>query len=359
MRVATLNTSLTRDSAGQLASDLSAPGDPQGTAIAETVQRVAPDVLVLTGFDVDEEEETVSLFARNYLAVGQNDQPGIDYPYVYSGPVNTGIESGADLDGDGVIGGPDDALGYGNFPGQGGMVVFSTEPIDTENIRTFQDMRWSDMPDSELPQQTFSDLEQSILPLTSVGRWDVPITVDDRTVHVLASATADPERTDVSRARNQDEIRFWSDYASTGAGSETESQGQNGHSAQYITDDEGTTGGLDSSEHFVVAGSLKADPDQCGDADPAGISSLLDTDRVADPETSPSQVLDDDTAARTDYVLPSAALEITDSGVFWPRPGTDAAGLVSDSGSGLISSMTQRPAPTDHRLVWTDVVPAP
>lgn len=355
LRVATFDSELSRNAAGDLIRDLSAPGDSQGSAIAETVQRAAPEVLVLSGFDVDDQDEAASLFATNYLAVGQQGQQGIDYPYIYSGPVNAGIESGADLDDDGVIGGPGDALGYGDFPGQGGMVVFSTEPIDTENIRTFGELRWSQVANSHLPAEKFTSLEESILPLSSVGHWDVPITVGNRTVHVLASAPADPSRSAVDRARNADEIGFWADYVTEG-------------DDDYITDDEGSSGGLSSDHHFVVAGTLGADPDGCTDADPAGIAALLDAERVTDlaPEIEPGTgstrtTESEDRAARADYVLPSAALDVRGSGVFWPGAGEDGSHLTGSPqvSDGLIASMTKRSAPTDHRLVWADVVPAP
>ena len=43
---------------------------------------------------------------------------------------------------------------------------------------------------------------------------------------------------------------------------------------------------------------------------------------------------------RVDYVLPSAGLEITGAGVFWPVEGEPGAALIGAS---------------DHRLVWVDV----
>jgi hypothetical protein len=83
---------------------------------------------------------TVSLL--HYLAVSQNGAPPIDYPYVYFAPSNTGIASGFDLNNNGAAvttpGAPgygDDALGFGAFPGQFGMVIFSRYPIEAEGVR--------------------------------------------------------------------------------------------------------------------------------------------------------------------------------------------------------------------------------
>ena len=67
--------------------------------------------------------------ATNYLAVAHNEAEPIDYPYFYIAPSNTGVPSGFDLDNDGIVGGPDDAFGFGDFPGQYGMVVLSRFPI--------------------------------------------------------------------------------------------------------------------------------------------------------------------------------------------------------------------------------------
>ena len=68
-------------------------------------------------------------------------------------PSNTGISSGFDLNnngvtdttpGDGSYG--DDSLGFGLFPGQFGLVVYSQHPILTDDVRTFQHFLWKDMP---------------------------------------------------------------------------------------------------------------------------------------------------------------------------------------------------------------------
>ena len=43
---------------------------------------------------------------------------------------------------------------------------------------------------------------------------------------------------------------------------------------------------------------------------------------------------------RIDYVLPSQTLKVTNSGVFWPKPGEMGAEAAGKS---------------DHRLVWIDI----
>ena len=53
VRFATFNASLNRGSAGALAAELSVPGSAQPDTIAEIIQRVRPDVLLINEFDFD------------------------------------------------------------------------------------------------------------------------------------------------------------------------------------------------------------------------------------------------------------------------------------------------------------------
>ena len=134
VRFATFNASLNREGPGDLIRDLSNPDNPQARNVAEIIQRTRPDVLLINEFDFDPERRAPALFQENYLARGQNGTEPIEYPYRYSAPVNTGVSSGQDLDGDGkVTTDPgsrafgNDAFGYGLFPGQYGMVLFCQE----------------------------------------------------------------------------------------------------------------------------------------------------------------------------------------------------------------------------------------
>src|ERR687896_1053604 len=102
-RVATFNASLNRNGAGELKADLlastdmSRPGVVQAHNVAEIVQRINPDVLLLNEFDF--EPEALDLFADRFLAVSHGvEAPGIQYPHRYIAPSNTGIPSNLDLD---------------------------------------------------------------------------------------------------------------------------------------------------------------------------------------------------------------------------------------------------------------------
>ncbi|QZY30140.1 endonuclease/exonuclease/phosphatase family protein [Nocardioides coralli] len=364
VRFATYNASLNRFNEGDLVRDLSTPDDAQARKVAEVVQRTRPDVLLVNEFDYDAAGEAADLFRENYLEVAQNGASPVDYPYVFVAPSNTGIPSGHDLDNRNGVGGPGDAFGFGFFPGQFGMVVFSRYPIDIDAARTFQRFRWADMPGAMLPDDParpgpadwYSPEELEDVRLSSKSHWDLPIEVgDDDTVHFLVSHPTPPVfdgPEDRNGTRNHDEIRFWADYV----GSRKRSR--------YIYDDEGGRGGLRPGARFVIAGDQNADP-RDGDSVPGAVQQLLDHPRVNDRDTpasagavqaaatqpgneghaSPPQF---DTAdfgeppgnLRVDYVLPSKQLRIRDSAVFWPRAGDPHADLVDAS---------------DHRLVWVEV----
>lgn len=353
LRVATFDAELSRKQPGQLFEELSAPGTDDATDVARVVQTVRPDVLVLTGIDTDAGDNVAKAFNANYFAVGGDDHTGITYPYRYTAQSNAGVESGADLDRNGVIGGAGDALGHGDFPGQSSMIVYSKYPMDTDNIRDFTSLPWKSMPDSSMPE-SFTDLERDILPLASVSHWDVPIEVDGETLHVLASSAADASQNAYDRARNHDQIRFWQDYVET--------------DADYILDHRGNRGPLDDDATFVIAGSLKADPQGDGPADSKAISNLLDSDAITDPEpttTLASSALRNavlsgggqsqyDTAPtptntsqtyRADYVLVSSGQAITDSGVL-------ETGEQADSANGLLGMHSNDGA---HQMVWADI----
>jgi Endonuclease/Exonuclease/phosphatase family len=94
---------------------------------------------------------------------------------VFIAPSNTGVPSGFDLDNNGTVGGGNDALGFGAFPGQFGMAFFSKYEIVTSEVRTFQHFLWKDMPGALLPDDPntaaphdwYSAEELAVLPLSS------------------------------------------------------------------------------------------------------------------------------------------------------------------------------------------------
>ena len=156
VRFATFNISFDRDSYNDLVKEMTTPAANQGAElqqpknIAETIQRVRPDVILLNEFNnegSDTDMRAVDGFRKNYLAVSQNGANPIDYPYAYNFATNTGKQiKGMDLNKDGQFNsGPDDALGFGKYHGQYAFTVLSRYPLDETNMRTFQNFKWKDI----------------------------------------------------------------------------------------------------------------------------------------------------------------------------------------------------------------------
>jgi hypothetical protein len=399
VRFATFNLSLNRSASGLLVEHLSHPEVDdvfrrQARNNAEVIQRVRPDVLLINEFDFA--PQAVELFRENFLEVSQNGARPIHYRYAYIAPSNTGVASGFDLNNASPPGHPagvpvttpgapgygDDAFGFGAFPGQFGMVVYSKYPIERDRVRTFQFFRWKDMPGALLPDDAatpaaadwYSADELNVFRLSSKSHWDLPIRIRGRTVHFLVAHPTPPVfdgPEDRNGKRNHDEIRFWADYIS------------GGDRAAYIYDDGGQRGGLEPGARFVIAGDQNSDPLD-GDSVPGAIQQLLNhplvnTSRTPDSAGAPEAAALQgganathksdprfdtadfaDTAPgnlRADYVLPSQKLGIKDSGVFWPtqsEPLFRLTGVFNFAQWGPVGGFPT----SDHRLVWVDVKPS-
>jgi hypothetical protein len=372
VRFSTFNASLNRFNAGDLIAELSVPGSAQPDAVAEIIQRTRPDVLLINEFDYDAGSVAAREFQENYLGVAHNGADPIVYPHRLAVASNTGIPSGRDLNKDGTIGGPDDAFGFGFFPGQFAFVVYSKYPIVEDQVRNFQLFLWKDMPGALLPvnpdgSSYYDEGDLEIFRLSSKNHTDLPIEIGKKTVHFLVSHPTPPVfdgPEDRNGTRNHDEIRFWADYVSPG---------QNG----YVYDNTGRTGGLAPGSMFVIAGDQNSDPFD-GDSVPGSAQLLLDNPRVNSKVTPTSPGGVDRAAAqpgnenhigdpaedtadfseppfgpgnlRADYVLPNKSLQIRDAGVFWPA---DDDPLNRLTGTGIFGDPNRQPS-SDHRLVWID-----
>ena len=320
--------------------------------IAEIIQRVNPDIILLNEFDrVD--NSNINYFITHYLNKGQQGQESINYPYFYQGKVNTGVVVNGDANNDGKSAQrPSDTHGFGYFEGHFGMVLLSKYPIDDQAIRTFQHFKWHKMPnalkpiDPETNQPWYSEEVWQALRLSSKSHWDIPVVINGKRVHFLASHPTPPVfdgPEDRNGKRNHDEVRFWLDYISTDQG-------------QYIYDDKQNYGGLGTNRAFVILGDLNASNVE-GDALTDSIDKLLTSAKISDPkpESIGGKSHNEENlhakhhtaywGMRADYVLPSTTgLTVLDSGVFWPEKSQETYRLIKN-----------RQASSDHRLVWVDV----
>ncbi|MBL6082274.1 esterase-like activity of phytase family protein [Belnapia sp. T18] len=392
LRVATFNASLNRANAGELLANLATDTDRQAQTVAEIIQRTTPDLLLVNEFDYAPGNEAADLFRSNYLekpqdTLGTGGAAGIDFPYAFTAPSNTGIASGFDLNSNGHVvttpgeaGYGDDALGFGAFPGQYGMAVFSRYPILTDQVRTFQTFLWKDMPSARLPDDPntpapadwYSSAELDAIRLPSKSMWDVPVLVNGEVIHLIVLHPTPPTfdgPEDRNGLRNADEIRLTADCVTPGKG-------------DYIYDDQGHQGGLGPGARFVVMGDINADSVD-GDSVDQAATQLLEAPRVdaslvptspGGPEQAAQQgganaaqqgnpLFDTadfaDTAPgnlRVDYVLPSKdGLAPRDAGVFWPQTDDPLFPLVGTYNPTLLGGYPS----SDHKLTYMDLAVTP
>ena len=365
VRVATFNCSLNRNKAGELLQNLSGGTNKQAQEVAGVLRTVRPDIVLLNEFDFSEDNKAVNCFLEEYVnatADWATEEP-ILYPYLFTAPVNTGVPSGRDLDHDAKSDGPGDAIGFGKFPGQYGMVLLSQFPIETNDVRTFQKLLWKSMPEALLPPSGkddntnwYNEEDLNLLRLSSKSHWDVPVNIDGQILHLLTSHPTPPAfdgPEDRNGRRNHDEIRLWAEYLSD-------------EQKPWLVDDQGHSGTLSSTAAFVILGDQNADPND-GASYQVAINQLLTHPRV-NAELTPTSVGGSEAAKtqgrknsehkgdhshdtadfndrgvgnlRADYVLPSKTLNAFAAGIFWPLS-TDPGAKVADC--------------SDHRLVWIDL----
>ena len=274
------NTDLNRAGPGLLLRDLVAGSSPDLAIASAAIAALDADLLVLSGFDYD---------AGGLALKALNATLPAPYPHLAALRPNTGIPSGFDLDGNGRSDEARDAIGFGRFPGEGGMVVLSRLPIDATAGADHSDVLWRDLPGADLPPLPEGAAE--VLRLSSTGHHDTAVVLPDgRHLHLLTwhatpPAFDGPEGRNVRR--NHDEAAFW----------------------LHLMDSPQAPQGP-----FVLMGQANVDPEK-GSGTPAAIRTLLSDARLQD-------VLTGDTvdyggtlgALRVSYVLPSAGIAVTGAG---------------------------------------------
>lgn len=189
---------------------------------------------------------------------------------------------------------------------------------------------------------------------------DVPIQFANGVIHTLIAHPCPPAfdgEEQRNQLRNQAEIRLLLDYITP-------------QQANYLYDTQGQYGGLPAHNAFVILGDLNADPaaDQSssetinqllhaptvhplpaiGEKIPRSQGAVEYTQLNEEYRGNPAY-LTTSWQRRVDYVLPSANLQIGETGVFWPDSQTELSYLVTQQDNWQTSS--------DHRLVWAEVRP--
>lgn len=334
-RIAFFNTELSRKGPGLLLRDIERGEDEQVAAVADVILEVSPDILVLASIDYDHDLRALGALNATLESAA--------YPHLFALRPNTGLQTGEDIDGDGRLGGPGDAHGFGHFSGQGGLAVLSRFPIDKTAAIDHSALNWLDLTLPLGPPQGTPEA----LRLSTTAHWEIPVTlpsgerIDLFTWHATPPVFDGPE--DRNGRRNHDEAAFW-------------------------------IGRVEAAEHpAILLGDANADPLD-GDGRREAINALLNHPALQDPRPAstggPLDAVEDggvnlahkgdpalDTAdwsdtpggpgnLRVSYVLPSAGFTILDAGVFWPAPEDDARALIGPDGNRA----------SRHRLVWVDLM---
>ncbi|WP_168219707.1 endonuclease/exonuclease/phosphatase family protein [Pseudotabrizicola formosa] len=299
MRLAFWNSDLNRAGPGLLLRDLLQGTSADLAGAVATIDALRADVLVLSGVDYD--AGGMALDALNAAL----QQP---YPHRAALRPNTGLPSGFDLDGNGRTEEARDAIGFGRYPGEGGMAILSRLPLDAAQSTDHSLFLWHDLPGADLPPLPAGAAD--VLRLSTTGHHDTALVLPDgRRLHLLTwhatpPAFEGPERRNTRR--NHDETAFWLHLLNSPQAPQPP---------------------------FVLLGQANADPDK-GAGNPAAIRALLADPRLQD-------VLPGDTVdyggtlgrLRVSYILPSAGITVLGAGV------------------------APAPAGARHHPIWVEIAP--
>lgn len=290
LRIAQFQTELGRKGPGLLLRDIRRDATDV-RAVAALIAEAAPDVILLGGVDYDYDGAALSALAAEIAKAGH------PLPHQFALRPNAGLQTGADFDGDGRRGEPEDAQGYGWFSGSRGLAILSRHPIARDAVQDFSGLLWRDQPGAEI-----SDLpDWQSQRLSSVAHWTVPVVLPEGgRVTLLAFGAGPPVfdgPEDRNGRRNAAELLFWRHYL----------DGAFGPAA---------------SAPFVLLGTGNLDPLR-GEGRRAAITALLDDPRLVDPwpehpatarfgSPGPGDL-------RVDYILPSADWQVAARGMLWPE----------------------------------------
>ena len=328
LRIATYNVEMNRAGPGLLLRDLQKGEDPAIAAAVQVTVALNADVLVLTGFDYDLDLVALNAFADRLA------NAGLSYPYRFARLPNTGLQTGLDLDGDGKLGGPGDAQGWGRFSGEGGMAVLSQLPIRENEVRDFSDFLWRDLPGALL-FDGMTDEAQAVQRLSTTGHWDVPVDLPNgKTLHLLAWYATPPVfdgAEDRNGRRNHDEAAFWVALLNGALPMPPPV-------APFVVIGDGNLDpvdgdGLPDAILEVISHPMLQKPSPRGRFFPRNVDNSGDTADFS-AKNGPGRL-------QVDYVLPSRDLTVVGAGVLWPKEGDPLAAVLATA--------------SRHRPVWVEI----
>ena len=360
--------------------------------VAAIIQKNRPNVIMMSEFNNDGTGDDLSAlngFQENYLSVAQSlDGAGgeanlepITFSYLDSYSTNTGLVSDLDLNNNGTGGDDYDTWGFGLYHGQYAFALMSQYEIDTDNTRTFQTFKWKDLEGQSIPTITvcdgsytipdgmscgdnwYTDSEWEQVRLSSKNHVDAPIIIPtengNEVIHLLMSHPTPPVYdTGKNLAQNAAEVNFWNQYI---------------NNKDFFYDDNGITGGLAENEKFIIMGDQNLDPVD-GDGEMAVMQALHDDPSINQgvtngefyptsegaTEYATDESIDHPSPTRitstfglnVDYVLPSANIDVIDSGVYWPTSDDEGRLLLNDE---RIGNGTGKDISSDHRITWIKI----
>jgi|Deesub1362A_J573_1020465.scaffolds.fasta_scaffold00048_15 endonuclease/exonuclease/phosphatase family metal-dependent hydrolase len=253
---------------------------PQVQAALQVLRRFAPQLLSVNELDC-------SAQALALLLQGLS-QTGLQYPYYYQGPTNSGLPTG--------LRPPFEQRGFGRYEGQYGMALLSQLPLG--RARSFEGFPWRELRESYLREE-LQKVPQGF-PLFSTNFFDVPLRLGDTLVRVLLLHATVPVGGYFQKFRNADQLRFLKAYIQELGG-----------------------------QPFVIMGDLNADPVR-GEGIREAIGELLGCPLLQDALPAEPTFLEgggvqepaldeEGLSLRLDYILPSRHFQVLDAGLYRPQ----------------------------------------
>jgi hypothetical protein len=328
LRLATYNVDFSDKGPGLVLQSLAQGGTAQQQAAISVITALNADILLLTGIDYDAGGQTLAALA-GALAIG-----GAPYPYQLALRPNSGVATGFDINGNGRLGEPRDAMAYGRYAGEGGMAVLSRLAIDAGAVRDFSAYLWADLPRNQSPDA--DPALRSVQRLSSGGHYQVPITLPNgQTLNLLAYYAGPPSfdgPDDRNGRRNHDETAFWLRLMASELPFDPPA-------APFVVLGQTSLDAIDGEGRPEALRQLLAHP-LLQDPAPRGTHGRVDAGQLGDAALD-TALYEGLGGLRVEYILPSRDIQVQGAGVIWP-PDTDP-------------QATTLAAASRHRPVWVDI----